>query len=216
MGESIQRGCGSCRWRRAGAGRDVRLRLECRRRRHRGYSDVRRGALQPGARVKAARVVMPMAVSPDRRFLYAASRSKPYSVHVYAIDRSSGALTPCDVADSGELSVHFARQDRALLFGASYGGELDQRQAVEGRRTCRGRAAAGDPGWPKRPLDPRRREQQVRFRSHAGQRRDIPVHLRREEGRLASNTPAVYLMKPVTGPAPFCYLERQQVRIPAQ
>ena len=35
-------------------------------------------ALQPGARVKAASVVMPMAVSPDRRFLYAASRSKPF------------------------------------------------------------------------------------------------------------------------------------------
>jgi len=31
--------------------------------------------LQPGARVRAASVVMPMAVSPDRRFLYAASRS---------------------------------------------------------------------------------------------------------------------------------------------
>ena len=29
------------------------------------------GELQPGARVKAASVVMPMAVSPDRRFLYA-------------------------------------------------------------------------------------------------------------------------------------------------
>ena len=30
------------------------------------------GELLPGARVKAASVVMPMAVSPDRRFLYAA------------------------------------------------------------------------------------------------------------------------------------------------
>jgi len=36
------------------------------------------GELQPGARTRAASVVMPMAVSPDRRFLYAASRSKPY------------------------------------------------------------------------------------------------------------------------------------------
>src|SRR6266704_5640230 len=51
------------------------------------------GELQPGARAKAASVVMPMAVSPDRRFLYAAARSKPYSVYVYSIDRSTGALT---------------------------------------------------------------------------------------------------------------------------
>ncbi len=40
------------------------------------------GELQPGARAKAASIVMPMVVSPDRRFLYAASRSKPYLVHV--------------------------------------------------------------------------------------------------------------------------------------
>src|SRR6266436_9374683 len=51
------------------------------------------GELQPGARVKAANVVMPMAVSPERRFLYAASRSKPYLVHVYSIDPTTGALT---------------------------------------------------------------------------------------------------------------------------
>src|SRR5271169_5426833 len=51
------------------------------------------GELQPGAHAKAASVVMPMAVSPDRRFLYAASRSKPYRVHVYSIDPGTGELT---------------------------------------------------------------------------------------------------------------------------
>src|SRR5262249_53541567 len=40
------------------------------------------GALEPRPRAKAANVVMPMVVSPDRRFLYAASRNKPYRVHV--------------------------------------------------------------------------------------------------------------------------------------
>ena len=46
------------------------------------------GELTLGARVKAANVVMPMTVSPDRRFLYAASRSKPFTVLTYAIDRA--------------------------------------------------------------------------------------------------------------------------------
>ena len=50
------------------------------------------GSLQPGARVDAAKVVMPMAVSPDKRFLVAAVRSKPYEAYTYAIDRKSGAL----------------------------------------------------------------------------------------------------------------------------
>ncbi len=44
------------------------------------------GALTVGGRVAAAKIVMPMAVSPDRRFLYAGVRSKPFSVHVYSID----------------------------------------------------------------------------------------------------------------------------------
>ena len=35
------------------------------------------GELQPGARAKAASIVMSMAVSTDKRFLYAASRSTP-------------------------------------------------------------------------------------------------------------------------------------------
>ena len=48
------------------------------------------GELQPGPRAKAASVVMPMAVSPDRRFLYAGVRSKPYSVIAYSIDSGTG------------------------------------------------------------------------------------------------------------------------------
>src|ERR1044072_2901050 len=50
------------------------------------------GSLQPGGRVEAAKVVRPMAVSPDKRFLVAAVRSKPYEAYTYAIDRASGAL----------------------------------------------------------------------------------------------------------------------------
>ena len=50
------------------------------------------GALQPGARVKAGNLVMPMAASPDKRFLYAAVRSRPYAVLTFAIDPKTGEL----------------------------------------------------------------------------------------------------------------------------
>ena len=51
------------------------------------------GSLQPGARVPAAgKVVMPMTVSPDKRFLVAGVRSKPFAAQTYSIDRSTGAL----------------------------------------------------------------------------------------------------------------------------
>src|SRR5258705_9549756 len=50
------------------------------------------GSLKAGERVKADKVVMPMSVSPDKKFLVAAVRSKPFSAWTYGIDRSSGAL----------------------------------------------------------------------------------------------------------------------------
>ena len=50
------------------------------------------GSLQPGPRVAAAKIVMPMAISPDKRFLIAAVRSKPFEAYTYAIDKASGAL----------------------------------------------------------------------------------------------------------------------------
>src|SRR5919197_5537996 len=51
------------------------------------------GSLKPGERFKAAKVVMPMTVSPDKRFLIAAVRSKPYQAYTYGIDKKSGALS---------------------------------------------------------------------------------------------------------------------------
>ncbi|HEX4780981.1 MAG TPA: beta-propeller fold lactonase family protein, partial [Usitatibacter sp.] len=60
------------------------------------------GALEPGPRCKVGGVVMPMAVSPDKRFLYAAGRGKPFTVHVFAIDPASGSLSPTATAPLAE------------------------------------------------------------------------------------------------------------------
>src|SRR3981189_340066 len=89
------------------------------------YSMQADGALKPLARTQAGKVVMPMAGSPNRRLLYAASRSKPYTVHVYAIDPGSGALKPLSTAPLAE-SFPYISLDRngRFLFGASYGGHL--------------------------------------------------------------------------------------------
>jgi 6-phosphogluconolactonase len=83
------------------------------------------GALEPRARVAAAKLVMPMAVSPDRRFLYAAARSEPNSLHTYAIDRGTGALAPFAVSPLAE-SFPYISLDRTgrFLFAASYGSHL--------------------------------------------------------------------------------------------
>ena len=83
------------------------------------------GALKPGARAPAATAVGPMAVSPDRRFLYAAVRSKPFSVHAYSIDPGTGALKPLAVSPLAE-SFPYISLDKTgrFLFGASYGAQI--------------------------------------------------------------------------------------------
>ena len=83
------------------------------------------GALAPIARVKVAKGVMPMAVSPDRRFLYVVSRPLPYAIHVLAIDRETGALTPSSTSPLPE-SLPYISFDRSgrFLFGASYHASL--------------------------------------------------------------------------------------------
>jgi 6-phosphogluconolactonase len=95
------------------------------------YSVKMDGSLKPGERAKAANVVMPMAVSPDRRFLYAAARAKPYSVFVYAIDPNTGALKTLSMSALAE-SFPYISLDKTgrYMFGASYGSHLISVNAV--------------------------------------------------------------------------------------
>lgn len=69
--------------------------------------------------------VMPLAISPDRRFLYAAQRSEPYSVATLAVDRFSGKLTVLGHASllNSTPYITIDRTGRWLL-AASYQGDL--------------------------------------------------------------------------------------------
>jgi len=91
------------------------------------------GSLRVMPRAAAAKAVMPLAVSPDRRFLYAAIRSKPFSVWAYAIDARSGSLEKASSAALPE-SYPYISTDRTgrFLFGASYGGDLVGVHPIEG------------------------------------------------------------------------------------
>src|SRR5262245_17518535 len=83
------------------------------------------GNLVPRGKAKAAGSLGPLAVGPDRRYLYAAVRAKPFSVHVFAIDPASGALRPHSVSPLAE-SFPYISLDRTgrYLFGASYSAHL--------------------------------------------------------------------------------------------
>jgi 6-phosphogluconolactonase len=168
------------------------------------YSMKPDGALQPGARVKAASVVMPMAVSPDRRLLYAASRSKPYSVHVYAIDPATGALKPLSTSPLAE-SFPYISLDRTgrFLFGASYGSHLVSVNAVGSD----GRVAAD----PLQVIPVGRNAHSIRvdatnrfaYVPTLGTDQIFQFTFDAKAGRLTSNTPAVLQLKAGTGPRHF-------------
>ena len=164
------------------------------------------GALKALARVQAGKVVMPMAVSPNRRLLYAASRSKPYTVHVYAIDPGSGALKPLSTAPLAE-SFPYISLDRngRFLFGASYGGHLVSVNAVGGD----GRVFAE----PLQVVPVGRNAHSILvdatnrfvYVPNLGTDQIFQFLFDEKSGRLASNTPAVAQMKPGTGPRHFVF-----------
>ncbi len=162
------------------------------------------GTLQPGARVKAGDAVGPLAVSPDRRFLYAAVRSKPYSVHAYAIDPGSGVLTPLAVAPLAQ-SFPYISLDKTgrYLFGASYHAHLISVNAVG----ADGRVAAA----PLQLVPVGRNAHSIRtdesnrfaYVPTLGSDQIFEFTFDATSGRLSSNTPAVAQMQPMTGPRHF-------------
>ena len=159
------------------------------------------GELQPGARVKAAGMVMPMVVSPDGRFLYAASRSKPFAVHAYSIHPGTGALTLLASSPLAE-SFPYISLDKTgrYLFGASYGGHVISVNAV----AADGRVAAE----PLQVIPVGRNAHAIIvdasnkfvYVPSLGNDAIFQFTFDASSGRLSSNTPAVFQMKPATGP----------------
>ena len=85
--------------------------------------DAATGALTPIGKTEAAKLVMPMAASPDKKHLYAVVRSQPVRVLSYAID-ATGALSQKAAAPLPD-SMPYVSTDRTgrWLFTASYGGD---------------------------------------------------------------------------------------------
>ena len=158
------------------------------------------GHLQPGARVKAGPNVMPMTVSPDKRFLVAASRAKPFTAHTYAIDRASGALKPLSTGPLAESFpyITFDRTGRFLL-SASYGGNVVSVNPV---------GADGKVGEPQQVIPTARnahaiitdKNNRFAFVPHLGTDQVFLFTFDAKSGRLTANTPPVLQLKAGTGP----------------
>ncbi len=158
------------------------------------------GSLQPGPRTKAAKLVMPMAVSPDKRFLVAAVRSKPFQAYTYGIDKSTGTLNPVGTGTLAESYPYivFDRSGRFLL-GASYGANQVGVNPV---------AADGKTGDPLQVVPTARNAHSIRtdntnrfvFVPHLGTDQVFQFLFDEKSGRLAANTPPVLQLKQGSGP----------------
>ena len=77
--------------------------------------------LSPGSAAGAC----PLALSPDRHFLYAALRSEPFAITSFAIDRSTGKLTRIGEAALPQRMAYISTDHTGrYLLGASYAGNL--------------------------------------------------------------------------------------------
>jgi 6-phosphogluconolactonase len=86
--------------------------------------DMSTGALTPVGKTEAAKMVMPMTLSPNKKYLYAVIRSQPTRVLTYAIDPATGALAQKASAPLPD-SMPYVSTDHTgrFLFTASYGGD---------------------------------------------------------------------------------------------
>ncbi len=158
------------------------------------------GTLRPGAKVEAGKPVMPMSVSPDRHFLFAAVRSKPFTVITYAIDPKSGVLSKRSGAALAE-SFPYIRVDKtgSFLLGASYGGNLVSVNAI---------AKDGTVSDPKQVIPTARNAHSIItdntnrfvFVPHLGTDQIFQFRFDAKTGRLSANTPPVVQLKAGSGP----------------
>jgi 6-phosphogluconolactonase len=151
-------------------------------------------------RFKAEKLAMPLAVSPDKRFLIAAVRSKPYQAYSYGIDPKSGALAAVGTGPLAESFPYIALDRRGrFLLGASYGAHLVSVNPV---------APDGKVGEPLQTIPTARNAHAIRtdnsnrfvFVPHLGTDQVFQFLFDENTGRLAANTPPVLQLKQGTGP----------------
>jgi 6-phosphogluconolactonase len=157
------------------------------------------GALQPGERFKAGKLVGPMSVSPDKRFLVAAVRSQPYTAVSYEIEKS-GSLRMIGTGPLAE-SLPYIVHDRTgrFLLGASYSAHLVSVNPI---------GQDGRVDAPHQVIPTARnahaiitdRKNRFAFVPHLGTDQVFQFLFDEKSGRLSANTPPLLQLKAGTGP----------------
>ena len=157
--------------------------------------------LSPGSAAGAC----PLAVSPDRRFLYASLRSEPFTTASFAIASATGRLTRIGESPLPQRMAYIStdRSGRYLL-GASYAGNLVSVSAIDER------GLAGAPSH-EMPTPPNAHavlpDPSNRFVLNTSLGGDVLMSSRFDTGtgELTPNTPPSVGVRSGSGPRHFCF-----------
>ena len=164
------------------------------------YTMASDGKLTPGARLEVQKLVMPMAVSPDKRFLYAAARTKPFTVYTFGIDPKTGALKQLSKAPLAESFPYISLDKRGrYLFGAGYGAGLISVNPV-GKDGKVGDTLQVIPTGRNPHSVVMDKTNHYLFVPHLGSDQIFQFVFNQKTGKLKANTPPVVQMKAKTGP----------------
>jgi 6-phosphogluconolactonase len=164
------------------------------------YTMASDGTLKPGAAIEAGKLVMPMNVSPDKRFLFAAVRSKPHTAVTYSIDRATGALKLVAKAPLAEsLPYIFSDKSGRWLLGASYGGHKVTVNPI-GKDGKIGKESQVIPTALNAHAILADQSNKYAFVPHLGTDQVFQFRFDAKTGKLSSNTPATVQMKSGSGP----------------
>jgi 6-phosphogluconolactonase len=159
------------------------------------------GTLKPGEKYDAGgKPVMPMSVSPDKKYLFAAVRAKPFTVVSYAIDKKTGALKEIGRGPLAE-SFPYIYVDKTghWLLGASYGAHLVSVNPI---------GKDGKVGKPQQVIPTARNAHSIItdktnkyvFVPHLGTDQIFQFKFDSKTGKLTANTPPTVQMKQGSGP----------------
>lgn len=158
------------------------------------------GTLKPGGRVEAGKLAMPMCISPDKRYLYAAIRTEPYVVITYAIDRRTGGLKPLSKAPLAD-SFPYISVDRTgrYLLGASYSGHKVSVNAIGRNGQVAERLQVIPTAFHAHSIIIDQTNRYV-YVPHLGTDQIFQFSFDAKTGKLTANTPPIVQMRPGTGP----------------
>ncbi len=158
------------------------------------------GALLAGPRIPAGKQVMPMTLSPERRLLVAAVRSKPYAAVSYRIEPGNGRLTAIGSAPLAESFAYITLDNSGkFLLAASYGAHLVASYPVDaaGLVGAQLQTLATAPNAHAIITD---RSNRYAFAPHLGSDQVLQFHFDASSGRLTPNHVPALQMRRASGP----------------